>query len=216
MRESPRKANKQRVARRATDDGALLARWEVNIFPRHRLNRSSSFSSHLPRVFQYLCRDDHATSIFVVDLDGIRLTDFVGETRKFVLTASRLSALHYPERGGKVFLINVPLWFKVIWKAVRPVVAESTLDKIYILRGKDEIREKLLERIPLENIPREYGGTSPVPLGEAPEEKLLADLIAHNNLLAEQRQAVCPGCTKDVDPNDWPCRFCRWRPARSY
>jgi len=166
--------------------------------------------------WQYLNRDDHGTSIFVVDMEGIRLSDFVGETKKFVLTAAKVSAQHYPERGGKVFLINVPIWFKAIWRVIRPIVAESTLKKIFILRGENEIRQKLQEYIPLENIPRQYGGTCVIPLGEAPEEKLLENLIAHNNLLAEQKKVVCSGCTKDVDPMDWPCRFCKWTPDRSY
>jgi len=166
--------------------------------------------------WQYLNRDDHATSIYVVDLEGIRLTDFVGETREFVVTAARLSAQHYPERGGTVLLINVPRWFQAIWKVIRPIVSESTLEKIFILRGEDEIRQKLQEHIPLERIPREYGGTSPILLGESPEENLLAGLVKHNNRLAVQKQAVCSGCTNDLNSTDWPCRFCRWTPARSY
>ena len=166
--------------------------------------------------WQMLCPDDHAQSIYVVDLDGIRVSDFVGDTRKFVINAARLSALHYPERGGKVLLINVPRWFQVIWRVLRPIVDESTLDKISILRGEDEIRQALLEHIPMENIPREYGGTSETPLGEAPEEKLLTNLITHNNLLALEQEAVCRGCQRNVDPQEWPCDFCRWTPVRSY
>lgn len=166
--------------------------------------------------WQYLNRDDKASSIFVVDMEGIRLTDFVGETREFVVTAALLSAQHYPERGGKVLLINAPRWFKMIWRLIRPVVAKSTLNKIFILRGEEEIKRKLRENVPLDQIPREYGGTSPIPLGESREEKLLAELVKHNNRLAAQKQAVCSGCTNDLHSADWPCRFCRWTPARRY
>lgn len=166
--------------------------------------------------WQYLNRDDKASSIFVVDMEGIRLTDFVGETREFVVTAALLSAQHYPERGGKVLLINAPRWFKMIWRLIRPVVAKSTLNKIFILRGEEEIKRKLREYVPLDQIPREYGGTSPIPLGESREEKLLAELVKHNNRLAAQKQAVCSGCTNDLHSADWPCRFCRWTPARRY
>lgn len=167
-------------------------------------------------LWQFLNRDDYATSIYIVDLEGIRLTDFVGDTREFITTATRLSSQHYPERGGKIFIINVPLWFKVIWQVVRPMVAESTLQKIHILRGKDEIQQSLVQQIPLENIPREYGGTSVIPLGHSPEERLLADLMTHNNMLASERRATCKGCTLNVHPMNWPCYFCRWTPARSY
>ena len=166
--------------------------------------------------WQYLNRDDHGTSIYVVDLRGIRLTDFVGETREFVLRAARMSAQHYPERGGKVLLIHVPRWFQIIWRAIRPVVSESTLDKIFLLRGDAEIRQTLQQFVPLEQIPSEYGGTSPIPLGASEQEQLLAELMQHNNRLAEQQQVVCQGCRHDLEFEDWPCRFCRWTPARSY
>ena len=133
------------------------------------------------------------------------MTDFAGEAVDFVKKAAAFSAQHYPERAGYVFVINVPVWFKIIWNVIKPIVDEDTLKKIYILRGKEEIRTNMQERIPLENIPPEYGGNS-MPLGESPEEKTLAELVAHNNRLAEQGMTCC----------DCECRFCQWTPARSY
>jgi len=159
--------------------------------------------------WQYLERDDLARSITVIDLQGMRFLDFAGEVIDFVKRASEFTGQHYPERAGYVFVINVPGWFKAIWTVVKPMVDESTLEKIYILRGKDEVRESLLERIPQENIPPEYGGTS-MPLGESPEELLLRDLIAHNNALARGEQP-CTG-----SDGSKACRFCSWQPARSY
>lgn len=165
--------------------------------------------------WQYLERRDLASSIYIIDLAGIRMKDFFGETVEFVKKAASFSAKHYPERAGFVFVINVPSWFKLIWQVVRPIVDEATLKKIYILRGADEIRHNLLQRIALENIPPEYGGTS-MPLGQAPEEKLLANLMAHNNFLTSQRRTVCDGCKTNTNPEHWPCAVCRWTPARSY
>jgi hypothetical protein len=155
--------------------------------------------------WQYLQRDDLMTSIYVIDLEGIRLGDFVGEVVDFVKTASKLSAQHYPERAGCVFVINVPAWFKIIWSVVKPIVDVDTLKKIYILRGKEEIRRCMQEKIALENIPPEYGGNS-MPLGKSPEEASLRELIEHNNRLAEQKKCAC----------DKPCHWCSWVPARAY
>ena len=87
------------------------------------------------------------------------------------------------------------------------MVDEVTLKKISILRTKEEGLEALLESIPLENIPPEYGGKS-VPLGESPEEIRLRDMMTHNNAIARGdrscggRQAECP--------------FCSFVPARAY
>jgi CRAL/TRIO domain len=165
--------------------------------------------------WQYIERNDTARSIYIIDLEGIRMRDFFGETIDFVKKAAAISAQHYPERAGCVFIVNVPSWFKLIWQVVRPIIDESTLKKIYILRGQDEIRQNLLQRISLEHIPPEYGGTS-VPLGYSPQEQELARLVQHNNALASQRRAACDGCRSNVDTKRWPCQFCKWTPARSY
>ena len=97
----------------------------------------------------------------------------------------------------------------MIWKVVKPMVDEVTLKKISIVRGKNAVFEALAEKIPVENIPPEYGGKS-MPLGESPEENALRDLIRHNNALANG-DFSCGG--KAANP---PCRFCSWGPARSY
>jgi hypothetical protein len=166
--------------------------------------------------WQMINRDDFMTSILILDLDGIRLSDFVGETVELVKQASRVAAAHYPERAGLVFVVNVPRWFHLIWKALRPIVPENTLKKIFILRGQDDILSHLIKHIPVENIPQEYGGSSPMPLGQAPEEEQLANLMQHNLLLENQKMAVCQGCSHDKPVEHWPCRFCSWTPARSY
>lgn len=88
------------------------------------------------------------------------------------------------------------------------MVDEVTLKKIYILRGKREIFNALSERIPVENIPPEYGGTS-VPLGQAPEEQYLWSFVRHSNAL--DRGHACQGV--HASP---PCPHCTFQYARSY
>ena len=109
-------------------------------------------------------------SIYIIDLDGIGLRDFVGEVVDFVKRASSFTAAHYPERSGSIYIINVPSWFSVIWNAVKHMVDDVTKKKITIMRyGKEAITKALMERIDIENIPPEYGGES-MPLGQSPEE----------------------------------------------
>jgi hypothetical protein len=50
--------------------------------------------------WQFLERDDLQKSIYIIDLEGMRFGDFVGEVVDFVKRASKLSNLHYPERAG--------------------------------------------------------------------------------------------------------------------
>lgn len=153
--------------------------------------------------WQVLERSDTAQCVTVIDLEGIRMTDFVGDCVDFVRKASEFTGAHYPERAGKVLVVNVPSWFKMIWTVVKPMIDEVTLAKIAILRGKKEVYRALLEIMDEKCIPPEYGGKS-MPLGESPEEKKLWAFVNHNN--AKKCGAGGSNC----------CEFCRWVPARSY
>lgn len=62
--------------------------------------------------WQVLDRNDFGKSIYIIDLKGIRIHDFVGECVDFVRKASEFTGQHYPERAGYVFVVNVPSWFK--------------------------------------------------------------------------------------------------------
>ena len=157
--------------------------------------------------WQYLETDDLQQSISVIDLDGVKMTDFVGEVVDLLRACSSVIGEHYVERAGYVFVVNVPIWFNIIWRVVKNFIDEMTLEKIKIVRGEKEVFEALLERIPIENIPPEYGGTS-VPLGQSPEEETLKAFMEHNNALA-RGESSCNGAEGE-------CHFCTWRPVRMY
>jgi CRAL/TRIO domain len=157
--------------------------------------------------WQYLEPDDMARSITVIDLEGIKMTDFVGDVVDFTKKCSAFTGQHYPERAGYVFVINVPYWFNMIWTVVKNFVDPVTLEKISIVRGENAIKEALLKRIPIENIPPEYGGTS-MPLGLSPEEQKLKAFMIHNLMVANG--------TSDCGGIKGNCPFCSWVPSRSY
>lgn len=182
--------------------------------------------------WQYLCPDDTQSSIYIIDLKGIRMTDFMGEAVDFMKQAASFSSAHYPERAGLVYvgrflivlclfwydgdsdtyiflflfitLVNVPGWFKIIWNVVKPLVDEATLSKIFILKTPQEILEKLRCHIDMDTIPQEYGGDGG-PLGSSAEEQKMASLVAHNT---EKKR--CGVCTRE------DCEWCQWAPVRSY
>lgn len=58
---------------------------------------------------------------------------------------------------GKFYIINAPFMFSTVWGFIKPWLDEVTVAKISIL-GSD-YKGKLLEQIPKENLPVEYGGT---------------------------------------------------------
>ncbi|CAI5719839.1 unnamed protein product [Peronospora effusa] len=129
-------------------------------------------------LWQVIEQDDNCKGISVLDVDGIGISDFAGEAVEYVRKAASISGKHYPERCAYIFVINVPSWFSMIWNTVKGMVDDVTREKVIIVRGKKKILEALSERIPIENIPVEYGGTSD---GKSSEEDLLFRLISYVN-----------------------------------
>ncbi|ETL79931.1 hypothetical protein L917_19533 [Phytophthora nicotianae] len=129
-------------------------------------------------LWQVIEQDDNRKGISVLDVDGIGISDFAGEAVEYVRKAASVSGKHYPERCAYIFVINVPSWFSMIWNTVKGMVDDVTREKVIIVRGKKKILEALSERIPVENIPVEYGGESD---GKSPEEDLLFNLMAYVN-----------------------------------
>ncbi len=126
--------------------------------------------------------------ITVIDLDGVRLRDFVGDVVTFVKSAASFTGKHYPDRCGTIYVLNAPSFFQLIWRrVVAPLVDPATLVKVRVvdsntLHNPYAIRDALMQTIPIENIPREYGGLSDIPIGFSPEEQMFRALIDQNNL----------------------------------
>lgn len=131
-------------------------------------------------IYVHLAPSETSKAISIIDVEGVGIWDFVGEVVDFVKKASAFTSAHYPERAECIYIVNVPTWFNAIWNVIKPLIDETTRQKIYIFRGKKNIHKALLEKIPVENIPPRYSGTS-VPLGSAIEEQLLCQMILRNN-----------------------------------
>jgi len=122
---------------------------------------------------------EEGKSIYIIDLEGMSIFDFAGEVVEFVKRTAKFTGEHYPARSATIFVVNVPSWFNIIWKVVSPIVDDVTKDKVRILRGKANILKALKKKIPIENIPPEYGGLS-MPLGQSPQEKMFAEQMQRN------------------------------------
>ncbi|XP_021368391.1 SEC14-like protein 2 isoform X2 [Mizuhopecten yessoensis] len=72
---------------------------------------------------------------------------------------------NYPERLKFIFIINAPKIFPVIWKLVRPFVAEGTRKKIKVF-GTTNYTDTLLKYIDADQLPAAYGGTLVDKLGD--------------------------------------------------
>ena len=96
-------------------------------------------------------------SVVVLDLAGFSLSQFAG-ARAIIEAISHIDQNNSPELLGRLFLINAPLIFRSAWAVIRAFLDARTLAKIKVL-GSDYRRE-LLELIPIENLPVQFGGLS--------------------------------------------------------
>lgn len=135
---------------------------------------------HYMYITEYLWRviepGDTGRSLTVLDVTGIGMYDLGGEVLDFIKRASAFTGAHYPERSAHIFIINIPGWFNMIWRMVKPMIDPVTREKVHMLKGSAILRE-LETLIDLDNIPRDLGGKGPA-LGESQEE---IELLAHVN-----------------------------------
>ncbi|KAF0686349.1 Aste57867_21851 [Aphanomyces stellatus] len=105
------------------------------------------------------CKDSNNQKLLIIlDARGIGMRDLAGEVLEFVRSCTSVMQKHYPQRSFKIFFVNVPSWFGIIWKLVKPLLNETTRAKTQFL-SEAETAAALLQVIDAANLPEEYGGT---------------------------------------------------------
>ncbi|KAF7163614.1 hypothetical protein CNMCM6106_000469 [Aspergillus hiratsukae] len=96
------------------------------------------------------------TCCSIMDLKGVGITS-VPSVYGYVRQASAISQNYYPERLGKLYLINAPWGFSSVFNVVKGFLDPVTVQKIHVLGSN--YKKELLDQIPPENLPVEFGGT---------------------------------------------------------
>jgi len=95
------------------------------------------------------------TCCTVMDLKGVGITS-MQSVYTYVKEASAISQNYYPERLGKLYIINAPWGFSSVFKLVKAFLDPVTVEKIHILGAG--YHAELLAQIPKENLPKAFGG----------------------------------------------------------
>jgi hypothetical protein len=95
------------------------------------------------------------TCCTIMDLKGVSITR-VSSVYTYVRQASAISQNYYPERLGRLYLINAPWGFSSVWSIVKGWLDPVTVQKIQVLGGT--YQAELLAQIPAENLPEHFGG----------------------------------------------------------
>ncbi|KAI9708490.1 MAG: cytosolic factor, phosphatidylinositol/phosphatidylcholine transfer protein [Bogoriella megaspora] len=96
------------------------------------------------------------TCCTIMDLKGVGLTK-INSVYSYVKQASTISQNYYPERLGKLYLINAPWGFSSVFSVVKGFLDPVTVNKIHVLGSG--YKSELLSQVPEENLPEEFGGT---------------------------------------------------------
>jgi hypothetical protein len=102
------------------------------------------------------------TCCTIMDLKGVGITN-VSSVIGYVRQASAISQNYYPERLGKLYLINAPWGFSTVFGVVKGFLDPVTVKKIHVLGSGYE--QELLAQVPAENLPKAFGGTCECPGG---------------------------------------------------
>lgn len=96
------------------------------------------------------------TCCSVMDLKGVGVGK-VGSVYGYVKQASAISQNYYPERLGKLYLINAPWGFSSVFSIIKGFLDPVTVQKIHVL-GAGYYTE-LEKQVAKENLPKIFGGT---------------------------------------------------------
>lgn len=102
------------------------------------------------------------TCCTIMDLKGVGLGK-APSVYGYLKQASNMSQNYYPERLGKLYVINAPWGFSTIWGVVKGWIDPVTVQKIHILGSG--YQKELLQQVPAESLPKVFGGTCDCPGG---------------------------------------------------
>ena len=95
------------------------------------------------------------TSCTIMDMKGVGVSK-ISSVYGYVKQASAISQDHYPERLGKLYIVNAPWGFSGAFNMIKGFLDPVTVAKIHILGSS--YQHDLLQQIPAENLPKVLGG----------------------------------------------------------
>jgi len=102
------------------------------------------------------------TCCTIMDMKGVGVTK-ISSVYGYVKSASAISQDHYPERLGKLYIINAPWGFSSAFSFIKGFLDPVTVSKIHVLGSG--YGSELLGQVPKANLPKSLGGSCDCPGG---------------------------------------------------
>lgn len=110
----------------------------------------------------------------VMDVEGISMSMVSRDVVKYMTHTGDVNTRFYPLTTGKVFVVNAPFWLAGVWSGMKSLAPDSLMVEIL---SKSNSLETLLQYVDEDQIPKEYGGTSPYPTEQHPYEVEMRELV---------------------------------------
>lgn len=98
------------------------------------------------------------TVVYILDVDKWKPMGLTAAL-EFCKQMAKIDSDHYPERLGRLFVVNASNTVYYFWKLIRMFIDEKTRQKVEIHVGKAQWAPRLLEVISSDQLPPEYGGS---------------------------------------------------------
>lgn len=110
----------------------------------------------------------------VMDVQGIGLSSLSKDVLSYLKQAGEVNKSHYPLCTKRAILVNSSFWLAGAWSTVKGLVPDSIQVDV---ASASQCCQVLCKYIDEDQIPPEYGGSSPHRLGEHPYESRLRQLV---------------------------------------
>ena len=117
----------------------------------------------------------HWGFMVVMNVSGLSLGVLSGDVLRYLQQAGKINADHYPSSSNIALLVNSPFWLSGAFGTIKSILPENT--QADILSPSNQL-EGMRKHIDDDQIPTEFGGSSPYALGEHPFEKELEKVVA--------------------------------------
>lgn len=110
----------------------------------------------------------------VMDFEGISMSMLSTDLINYMTKIGDVSARYYPLSTGRIYFVNAPFWLAGAWAGMKKLAPASMEVEICSRRESLGVLLKYIDR---DQIPAEYGGTSPYATNQHPYELEMSEVV---------------------------------------
>lgn len=131
----------------------------------------------------------------VLDAKGVDFKTFTdNETRSFLRKFVKIMSDHYPSRSYRTMIINCPKWANMVYNFIKPVLRESTREKIMLLNGGKSQDDTLIEILGPDSVPSYLLSDESARKSKEEDEERIKNEPVHEPTIEENLRSFVTDC----------------------